>query len=58
MKGQEIDEEWLIRIMRFEAEKILQGLTTPSSEVLMRIMYTELIDRVIKQIETNQQENQ
>jgi hypothetical protein len=48
----------IILVMRSEAEKIVQALTTPSSELLIRIMCTELIDRVIEQIEiekTNRQ---
>jgi predicted solute-binding protein len=49
----------IILVMRSEAEKIAQRMTSPSSEALTRILYTELIDRVIEQIEiekTNRQE--
>lgn len=56
MKDQSIPKQLIIRTMRSEAEKIVQRLTNPSSETLMRIMYKELIDRVIQQIEANQQE--
>jgi hypothetical protein len=41
----------IILVMRSEAEKIVQGMTSPSSQALMRIMYAELIDRAIKRIE-------
>jgi predicted solute-binding protein len=49
----------IILVMRSEAEKIAQRMKSPSSEALARILCTELIDRVIEQIEiekTNRQE--
>jgi predicted solute-binding protein len=41
----------IVLVMRSEAEKIAQRMMSPSSEALTRILYAELIDRVIKRIE-------
>ena len=46
-----VTEQWLLMTMKGEAEDILGRLTTHSSETLHRVMFDELIARVVRKIQ-------